>query len=120
MLVFKAAAGFLMFTFVLAAYAVLWVGPLALLLFLVRRWLPLWVPRVVLMVGCVASTSYWLYRMEWFDVWRHGTPSVRYVIETHGPLAVVFAAIGWFLGSLIAPKEKPRGAVVRPGVTPMA
>ena len=115
MFVLKAAGGFIVFGFILAMYAALWVGPLALLLFLVRRWIHPLVPRVVLAIACSAATTYSFYRMEWFDIWRHGWPSIEYVLEVYAPYTLLFAGTGWLLGSLIAPKEKAARGDVRAG-----
>lgn len=41
------------------------------------------------------------YRMEWFDVWRHGNPGLRYWMTTVVPTGIAWAAAGALMGSAI-------------------
>jgi len=61
---------------------------------------------VALTFGCATALLMW--RMEWFDVWRHGVPSIRYMLAAYGPTLVVFAVFGWVTGSFIARSAEPR------------
>ena len=42
------------------------------------------------------STAYMLWRTEWYDVWRHGIPSLSYLVG-YVPYIAAFAAVGWLL-----------------------
>ena len=62
-----------------------------------------------------------IWRMEWFDVWRHGTPPVGYMLAAFGPYTAALSATGWFLGGLIgrrSPTRRTSRAPVDP-VTPL-
>lgn len=52
--------------------------------------------RQVLPVTFAAGVGYALYRVEWFDVWRHGVPPVTYLIG-YLPFLLVGAAAGWWV-----------------------
>jgi hypothetical protein len=57
------------------------------------------------LIGAFAFTvgpAYALWRMEWFDVWRHGTPSLSYLVTAYPPYLVGFAVLGWFAASRVA------------------
>lgn len=45
--------------------------------------------------------EWWFYRMEWFDVWRHGWPGWPYWLSTVVPVALACGAAGGVLGSAI-------------------
>ena len=45
--------------------------------------------------------EWWIYRMEWFDVWRHGIPGWRYWLTVVVPAAVAWGTGGAVLGSAI-------------------
>ena len=61
-----------------------------------------------LAVGFAAWTGYLLWHMEWFDVWRHGIPSVGYIITLYVPYMAVLGLVGWFIGGLLARPVQPR------------
>jgi hypothetical protein len=54
------------------------------------------------------------YRMEWFDVWRHGTPGLRYWMTTVVPTGVAWAAAGAVLGSAIGSRDRRRNRPTQP------
>lgn len=56
-----------------------------------------------------ASTAYRLWRLDWFDVWRHGAPPVTDLIN-YVPWVVVMGAAGWLIGSALL--RRSRGATV--------
>jgi hypothetical protein len=47
-----------------------------------------------------AASSYKIWQMEWFDVWRHGVPGASLLI-IYGLYAAVYGAIGWFIAKAI-------------------
>jgi hypothetical protein len=65
--------------------------------------------RMVLAMVFALLTSYALYRMEWFDAWRHGWPDPRN-LSVYAAYAAIAAGLGWGLASLLAPKRQRRGA----------
>ena len=46
--------------------------------------------------------AYAMWRMEWFDVWRHGVPPLSYLVTAYPPYLVWFAVLGWFAASRMA------------------
>jgi hypothetical protein len=75
-------------------------APVILLVVLARS-------RISRRVGCgliassfAVSTGYMLWRMEWFDVWRHGVPPLDY-LAVYAIYIVVMAGAGWCIGSLM-------------------
>lgn len=89
--------------------------PLIAVLALLRRRVPHTAASALLALSFAGAMFYTLYRAEWFDVWRHGAPSIRYVLAGYGPYLVVAAGVGWWVGGLIA-----RTAVTRPAATDSA
>jgi hypothetical protein len=83
-------------------------SPLILIGFLLRRRVDRRIIRGMLALGFAASTAYWLWRMEWFDVWRHGVPPISYIINAYLPYTAVFGLVGWFAGGLIAGRSRDR------------
>jgi hypothetical protein len=47
-----------------------------------------------------ASAGYMLWRIEWFDIWRHGTPPLSYLVG-YVPYIGAFAAIRWLLAGAV-------------------
>ena len=121
MWVFQAAGGFLFFTLVLLIGAGMYIGPIVVLLLILRSRIPPLAHRIVLAMAFAANSLFWMYRWDRGDIWRHGWHgwfSVQ-TLAFYAIYAATLAALGWLLGSLIAPKEKtPRG--VPRGVGPIA
>jgi hypothetical protein len=94
-----------LYTF-LVATALLFNAPLVLIVLAVRRRIAPGVARGLLAAGFAAAAIYMIWRMEWFDVWRHGIPSVGYMLTAFGPYTAAVAATGWALGALIVPRAR--------------
>ena len=92
--------------FVLTSYALAINAPLILVLVVIRRRLLRRTSAGIVALGFAAAASYMLWRMEWFDVWRHGIPSIDYVLTAFGPYAAGTGAVGWWLGGRIVPRER--------------
>jgi hypothetical protein len=92
-----------MYTFLLAT-ALVFSAPLILLVLAGRRRLPPQLSRSLIAAGFGAATAYMLWRMEWYDVWRHGIPPANLLL-IYAVYIAGFAAVGWFLGTRIAPKR---------------
>ncbi len=105
-----------LYTFLLAT-ALLFNAPLVLIVLAVRRRMAPGAARGLLAAGFAAAAIYMIWRMEWFDVWRHGIPSVGYMLTAFGPYTTAVAAAGWGLGALIVPRV--RGAQSPPSRTPI-
>jgi hypothetical protein len=75
--------------------------PLMLLAVLFRRRVNSRLIQAALAFGFAAWTGYLTWRMEWFDVWRHGIPPVSYIIKLYVPYMAALGLLGWFLGGLI-------------------
>jgi len=89
-------AGFLIsFSGFLFVNALLLNAPVALVLWLARRRIAPRTARAVLACGFAAATFYMLYRIEWFDVWRHGVPSLTYVARAYLPWVAASGLAGW-------------------------
>lgn len=57
------------------------------------------------LLGALAFTvgpAYAMWRMEWFDVWRHGIRSLSYLVTVYTPYLACFAVVGWFAASRLA------------------
>lgn len=78
---------------------------MAVLLFTRRRLAPQHA-GLMLAAGFFAASIYVIWRIEWFDVWRHGMPSALYVLETMGPYPTAVAGAGWILGVRIGPRRR--------------
>jgi hypothetical protein len=95
-------AGFLIsFAGFLFLNALLLNAPVALVLWLARRRIALRTAQTVLACGFAAATFYMLYRMEWFDVWRHGMPSLASLAAGYLPWVAAAGAAGWAIAGRI-------------------
>ena len=90
-------------------HALAWNAPLLAALWLVRRRIPAVAARVAVAVGFAAATAWLLWKMEWFDVWRHGTPSLSY-LTGYLPWLVAAGAIGWFVCGWVVTQRRSRTA----------
>ena len=48
----------------------------------------------------VAAILFW--RVEWFDIYRHGMPPLGYIVESMGPVVLVLGLIGGCVGAVLA------------------
>ena len=83
--------------------AALWNVPQILMFWWFRETLAHRLPRVILAVGFAAGCFHTLWRMDWFDIWRHGVPPASFIVFTYVPYMLLAAAIGWWLASMIRP-----------------
>jgi uncharacterized membrane protein len=102
----------LIFTFLggitfLVAVALTWNAPLLAAMWLFRA-RPM-ISSAVVATGFAVATAYMLWKMEWFDVWRHGIPSASYLLGGYLPYIAGIGAIGWFSGGLVARRSHARG-----------
>jgi hypothetical protein len=105
--------GFLgLFTFLVVVALTLNLPLLLLLVLGLRRRLPRQVCAALVGVGFAAAAGYMLWRIEWFDVWRHGMPPIGYLISLYVPYLSVIGAIGYTIGHAIAPKRRPSPRIV--------
>jgi hypothetical protein len=81
------------------AVAALPIGVAALaLIWITGARLPALAAKLLAAVAFTIGPAYAMWRMEWFDVWRHGTPPLSYVVTAYMPYLACFAAVGWFAG----------------------
>ena len=59
-----------------------------------RRRLAPSVVRGLLAEGFAAAAIYMIWRIEWFDVWRHGVPPVGYMLTAFGPYSAAWPRPG--------------------------
>jgi H+/Cl- antiporter ClcA len=97
--------------FVLAT-CVLWGAPIIVGLFVLRRRISRPVGCALLAAAFASVTTYTLWRIEWFDVWRHGVPPLSYLL-IYAVYGSVFGAIGWFLARAILPGRSVRQLKLR-------
>jgi hypothetical protein len=90
------------FSFLLIT-AFLYNAPLILIVRLARTRLGRIASRSLIATGFAVSTGYWLWRVEWFDIWRHGPPAARYLLFVYAPYLAGAAALGWLVGTFIVP-----------------
>jgi Gpi18-like mannosyltransferase len=55
-----------------------------------------------------AASAYIIWRMEWFDVWRHGTPRPS-LLFGYACYSAAYGVIGWVLGKAILPRRVRHG-----------
>lgn len=80
--------------------------PLLLLTLTLRRRLPRQVCAVLVGGGFAIAVAYTIWRIEWFGVWRHGTPSMGYLSTAFLPYMSAFGVIGYSIGHSIAGKAR--------------
>ena len=97
----------LSFWLFLVAHAVAWNAPLLAAALLLRRRIRRVAIAAALSVGFCAATSWWLWKMEWFDIWRHGFPPVSYLIRVYVPWLLAVGSVGWFIGWRISTRRVP-------------
>jgi len=56
----------------------------------------------VLAASFAGVGAYLIWTAEWFDVYRHGMPSVGYFLRTMVAGSALMASFGWMLGRAIA------------------
>ena len=76
--------------------------PLLTGLRLARHRVPLRAARWAAAIGFAAWGEWILFKMEWFDVWRHGVPGLSYWLFTLVPWGVAWASAGAVLGGTLA------------------
>jgi hypothetical protein len=91
---------------ILTAASIVLNAPLLVLLIIARRRMNPVTTRVLVATGFAAATAYFIWRMEWFDVYRHGVPSVAYMLMSIVPYTVVLGLTGWLLGMCITPRQR--------------
>ena len=64
--------------------------------------------RLLLALTFASATFYTLYRVEWFDVWRHGVPPVAYMLTGYGPYVSLAACAGWLTSYGVMPRTPQR------------
>jgi hypothetical protein len=64
------------------------------------------------------ATAYAIWRVEWFDVFRWGTPSLRLLV-VYACYAGVAGAAGWFLATLATPRSHLRAPLGNQTSTPL-
>ena len=75
-------------------------APMILLVVLARKRIGRRIGCALIATSFATSTGYMLWRMEWFDVWRHGVPSLDY-LAVYAIYIGVMAGAGWCIGSLM-------------------
>jgi hypothetical protein len=91
---------------ILLAVTVVFNLPLLLLLLVLRRRVPRQVCGALVAAGFSIAVAYIIWRIEWFDVWRHGVPSVGYLLTVYLPSMSTFGVIGYATGYVIARKRQ--------------
>jgi hypothetical protein len=94
----------------LLAIALLCNAPLVLIVRATRLRLHPRLGRGLIAAGFAATAIYMIWRMDWFDMWRHGTFGIRYMLTALGPYTAALALSGWILGGLIirrSPSSRP-------------
>ena len=74
--------------------------PVLLIVLVGRQWIPRRVGRSIVAIAFAAGTMYAMYHIEWYDVWRHGTPPASQLLVYAGYIAA-FGALGWVIGGAV-------------------
>ena len=98
--------GILTLLVILTAASIVLNAPLLVLLIVARRRMNPITTRVLMAIGFAAATAFFIWRMEWFDVYRHGMPSLTYMLTSIVPYALVLGLTGWLLGMCITPRQR--------------
>jgi hypothetical protein len=61
--------------------------------------------RTVTAILFASATAYWIWKIEWFDVFRWGTPAPRLLVVYAAYVAALGTA-GWFLAVLFTPRKR--------------
>jgi len=85
----------LVWSFVLSA-------PVILVVIVARRRISRRTGCTLLAVAFGAAAAYALWRIEWFDVWRHGTPALSQLF-IYACYSAAFGTIGWSLARAMLP-----------------
>jgi hypothetical protein len=59
-------------------------------------------------MGFAVATGFSLWRVEWFDVWRHGAAArpLSYILTSYGPPVAIYTIVGAVLGAAtVRPRE---------------
>ena len=80
----------------------IYTSPLIIALWLFRRRVSRVTAALSLGSGFGIAMAFSLWRIEWFDVWRHGVPSASYLAMNYGPLIVIAATVGALLGGALS------------------
>ena len=75
-------------------------APVILALLIRRRRINRAAGCALLAVSFAAASSYKMWQMEWFDVWRHGTPGA-FQLFVYGCYGAVYGAMGWSIARAI-------------------
>jgi hypothetical protein len=101
------AAGFFLSLFAfLCVSACAYSSPVILLVLFCRKRIGRTPGRALIAVAFAAGTAYQWWRIEWFDVWRHGTPPLSYLI-VYAPYMIATGTVGWLVGGLLLRQSKP-------------
>src|SRR5688572_16499074 len=98
----SAIYGVAVFSLALLLPTVLLNIPLLAVVFASRRRLQPRVIRLTVAGGYVAAGAWIIRKLEWYDVWRHGTPSVSFLLTSYLPYLLALGVIGWLVGRLIS------------------
>jgi hypothetical protein len=98
--------GILMLLVILTAASIVLNAPLLVLLIFARHRMNPITTRVLVAMGFAAASAYFIWRMEWFDVYRHGMPPLTYVLTSIVPYTLIVGLTGWLLGMCITPRQR--------------
>ena len=98
--------------FYLLAMSLFYNAPLIIVLWVARNRISPSMIRWLTAIGFASATGYTLWRLEWFDVWRHGMPAARY-LTFYIPYLIGAVAIGWLIGKVVARPVGRRTAVAQ-------
>ena len=99
------------FPLYMVVMAFVYTAPVIVLVLLGRRRIGRRLASALLMLAFACTTGFSLWRIEWFDVWRHGVPRISYILSAYGPWVMAFASVGWIIGSLIVRPTKAEKAI---------
>ena len=63
----------------------------------------LWI-RLTAAFALAAATAYGIWRLEWFDVFRWGTPGPR-LLAVYACYVGIAGSAGWLLAALVTPRR---------------
>ena len=98
--------GILMLLVILTAAAIVLNSPLLVLLIVARHRMNPLTTRALVAIGFAVASAYFIWRMEWFDVYRHGIPSPFYMLTSIVPYTLIVGLTGWLLGMCITPRQR--------------
>ena len=89
-------------------YAVVFSLPVISVVWLMRHRIGRALGAVLVAAAFALVGAVQMWRMEWFDIYRHGMPDVAYILHSMGPVVLVLGILGAATGAILARRPARR------------